>query len=1292
MTEEPAPEPLDDADDGELEAIAIIGMAGRFPLADDIDQYWENLVAGRECLTEFTADDIVAAGVPRRSLSEERVRSRGVLDGAEWFEPGFFGYSPREAEIMDPQQRVFLEVSWEALEAAGYDSKRAPGPVGVFAGSGINTYFNANVQTRPEILEAFGMFPAVVLNEKDFLSTRVAYALDLHGPAVSIQTACSTSLVSVCYAAQSLLNYECDLALAGGASAVFPQCHSSIHEEGGMIARDGHCRPFDASASGTLFSDGVGVVVLRRLSEAIEAGDHIHAVIKGFAVNNDGAGKAGFTAPSVDGQAQVIQAAQEFAGVSPESIGYIEAHGTATPLGDPIEIAGLAKAFGKATDRSQFCGIGSAKSNLGHLDVAAGIAGLIKTALALENELIPATINFDEPNPRIDWESTPFYVIDEATRWERSETPRRAGVSSFGIGGTNAHVVLEEAPLPRATFTDDRPAQLLVLSARTETALEASTTDLADRLARDDGGLDLGDVSFTLQTGRRAFAHRRAVVSTSTADAAAALESRDRRLVDTSTVERLNRPVVFMFSGQGSQHVDMCKGLYETEPEFRDCVDACAAKLEPLIGRDLREVMYPAAAQREAAADTLTQTAFTQPALFVVEYALARLWQSWGLAPSAMFGHSIGEYVAACLAGIFSLDDALSLVAARGRLMQSLPSGSMLAVPMPEADLAAILDERTCVSVINSPSMCVVSGDHEAIDDLEAKLTVDGVQARRVQTSHAFHSPMMEPILDEFREEVRRAQPQPPKTKLISNLTGKAMTESEAVDPDYWAQHLRHAVRFADCISTLLDDPDKILLEVGPGRTLSSLARMHPAKSRSTVVLSAARHPDEAEHDSAFALRTAGRLWLAGLDIDWEALHADRGRSRVPLPTYPFERVRCWIEPGTTPRAGEGAHPAVAEHSALPKPATTVEEAPPTSQDRGETVEEAIAGIWEDLLGVKDITRDDNFFELGGTSLIAVRMFVLIEERCGCNLPISTLMNAPTPSGLAEVVRAAGPSQEAPGWAPLVPVRPEGSEAPVFFVHAEEGNVLFYQALADRMDLDRPFYGLQARGLDGRTDPGGITDMAADYVAQIRTVQPTGPYFLGGFCLGGAIAVEMARQLRESGEEVGPVVMIQTQHPDYYEEANSTLVRRIVQRPIDRLAYEASQIRTATGHDRVNYLRRKARGLGEIVRLAVAREGQASTDNAVRTRALAATHRDAFLRHCQAPYDGPVLVIRAGIQPRANSDDPLLGWGPTLTGEVRCVTVDDTHHREIMHEPAVYEVAAAVNDILDRSSAPSKVS
>ena len=696
-----------------LNAIAVVGLAGRFPGSPDIDRFWDNLRNGQEGLTFFTDDELQSAGIDPAVFNRPNyVRSKGLLDGIEQFDAAFFGFNPREAEIIDPQHRVFLECAWTALEHAGYDPHAFDGAIAVYAGATMNTYLLTNLIANPNVVAAVGGYQLMLGNDKDFLPTRVSYKLNLKGPSVNIQTACSTSLVAVQQACRSLLNYECDMALAGGVSIGLPHIGGYLYQEGMILSPDGHCRAFDAQAQGTVSGEGVGIVVLKRLSDAVAAGDTIHAVIRGAAINNDGALKVGYTAPSVDGQAEVIALAQAQAGVTPDSITYIETHGTGTALGDPIEIAALTQAFRLGTQRTGYCAIGSVKTNIGHLDAAAGVAGLIKTVLALKHRQLPPSLHFTQPNPKIDFANSPFYVNAQLADWPANGAPRRAGVSSFGIGGTNAHVVVEEAPP-----LDDTPAltkpQLIVLSARSDSALEAATRNLADRLQRQPD-INLADVAYTLQVGRRAFNHRRSMVCTTVADAAQSLTDAGRMI--TATQERDDRPVAFMFTGQGAQYVNMARGLYDTAPTFRRHIEACAEFLKPQLGFDLREVLYPVEGQTEQAVQRLQQTGLTQPALFVIEYALAQLWIEWGVQPRAMIGHSIGEYVAACLSGVFSLEDALTLVAARGRLMQSLPGGAMLSVAWPEYQVKPLLNSALALAAVNAPSLCVVSGSYDAID------------------------------------------------------------------------------------------------------------------------------------------------------------------------------------------------------------------------------------------------------------------------------------------------------------------------------------------------------------------------------------------------------------------------------------------------------------------------------------------------------------------------------------------------------------------------------------------------
>jgi acyl transferase domain-containing protein len=880
--------------------VAVVGMAGRFPGAANIPEFWRNLREGVESVTFFTDEEAAARGLTRE-LRESRkyVNAAPVLDGVELFDSAFFGYTPREAEIMDPQHRLFLECAWEALENAGYDSERCRGEIGVFGGVSMSSYL-VRLYALRDLIPLVTPFQIVVANDKDHLAMRVSYKLNLKGPSMNVQTSCSTSLTAVHLACQSLLGGECDIALAGGASVKVPQREGYFYQEDGINSPDGHCRPFDAQARGTTRGSGVGVVVLKRLSDALADRDQILAVIRGSAINNDGSLKVGYTAPSVEGQAQVIAEALSIAGVDAESVTYVEAHGTATPLGDPVEVAALARAFRATTEQRNFCAIGSVKSNIGHLDAAAGVAGLIKTVLALQHKAIPPSLNFERPNPKIDFAASPFFVNDALREWHADAAPRRAGVSSFGIGGTNVHVVLEEAPR-REPSSDSRPCQLLLLSAKTMSALDAATERLAAYLRREPGA-PLADVAYTLQVGRRAFVHRRAVVCRDAEDALGLIASRDPKRFLTAAPRPRSRPVVFMFPGQGAQHLNMCAGLYRHEATFRAEVDRCAELLRHYLGEDIRAAIAPGeAADGEDAARRLAQTSLAQPSLFVVEYALARLWMEWGVRPAAMIGHSLGEYVAACLAGVLTLEDALTLVAWRGRLMQALPPGAMLAVALDESELTPLLGEGLSLAAVNGARACVVAGAEGLVEELAARLGARGTVCRRLQTSHAFHSRMMDAALAPFAEQMRRVKLRAPQIPYVSNVTGTWVTEREATDADYWVRHLRQTVRFADGLAGLLKEPNYVLLEVGPGQTLAPLAQRHPAKSDEHFVLSSLQQPRGGQSDEEDLLRALGQLWLAGVEVDWNGFYARERRQRLALPTYPFERQRHWIErPQTT--------------------------------------------------------------------------------------------------------------------------------------------------------------------------------------------------------------------------------------------------------------------------------------------------------------------------------------------------------------------------------------------------------
>ncbi len=879
--------------------IAITGMSCRMPGAKDPASYWDNLYDGVEAVKFLKAEDLIAAGLDPAMLQHPGYVNAAIrLEDVDLFDATFFGFSPREAELLDPQQRLFLECAWEALENAGCDAEQFPGLIGVYAG--VNgSHYAFNLYANQDLMRTMGMFQISMANDKDHISTRVAYKLNLHGPAITVQTTCSTSLVAICQACQSLLNYQCDVALAGASSILLNQ-NGYIYQEDGIPSPDGHCRAFDAMAKGTIGGSGVGVVALKRLDDALADGDPIHAVIRGFAVNNDGSVKVGYTAPSIDGQAEVISMALAMGAIDPETISYVETHGTGTPLGDPIEVTALTKAYREAgASRNQYCRIGSVKSNIGHLDPAAGVAGLMKTVLALQHRTLPPSLHFKQPNPNIDFANSPFYVNATRTGWPTAEKPRRAGVSSFGIGGTNAHVVLEEAPV-REAGTASRPWQLLMVSARSSTGVDTTANNLASWL-QDNPDITLGDVAWTLQTGRKVFDWRRVVLCSE--------DGRKQTIATLKTASgaiaggRGGAPqVAFLFSGQGSQYLHMAAELYQNEPVFRESFDACAEILRPHLDDDLRNVIYPDTDAGVKAEARLTQTNWAQPALFVIEYSLTRLWQHWGIKPQALAGHSVGEFVAACIADVFSLQDALDLVAARGRLMQSMPPGAMLSVMLAKEQLEQQLPENISIAAINAPGATVVSGAVDAIDSFQQQMEAQSINCQRLHTSHAFHSQMMEPILEAFAEQVRRATLRPPQLPFLSNVTGDWITPAQATDPLYWASHIRAPVRFLDNVRQLLSEPSRLLLEVGPGRMVASFASQVAERPGDRAILNSLPHPKDRQTDTQNILGALGRLWQHGLEVNWESFYEGERRRRVCLPTYPFERQRFWVDlpkPGT---------------------------------------------------------------------------------------------------------------------------------------------------------------------------------------------------------------------------------------------------------------------------------------------------------------------------------------------------------------------------------------------------------
>jgi phthiocerol/phenolphthiocerol synthesis type-I polyketide synthase E len=983
-----------------LNAIAVVGMAGRFPGADSVSAFWNNLLRGEESIVTLSEDELIAAGVGEKSLANHAyVKRAALLNGIDEFDADFFGFTPQAARMTDPQHRLFLQCAWHALEDAGYDPARIDGSVGVYGTSSASGYLLHNLMSHhdPNAIigqgATFEMVNLSLQNDKDHLATRVAHQFNLRGPALSVQTACSSSLVAVHLACQSILNGECDMALAGGASIRVPHHVGYWYQPGSMVSPTGHCRPFDVRADGTIFGSGVAVVVVKSLQAAVEDGDRIHAVIRGSAINNDGSTKMTYAAPNAVGQAEVVAEAHAVADIDASTVSYVETHGTGTPLGDPIEIEGLRQAFEiSGVPRPGPCFVGSVKSNIGHLETAAGMAGLIKAILCLKHRAIPATLHFTSPNPELHLDRGPFVVRGEYGPWEWDGI-RRAGVSSFGVGGTNAHVVLEEAPALSGSDIEPGP-QVLLLSARTAEALEDSRSALATELSGPDE-LNVSDVAFTL-AGRRKENIRMAAVVNDRQHAANVLKASEHDNVfvgESVTVEPSAERVVFLFPGQGAQYVGMGRGLYESEPVFAQHFDECTAAFDKELGIDLRAEVF------DGAARNLERTDRAQPSLFAVEYALAKLIESYGVRASALAGHSIGEYVAATVAGIFDLPTAAKAVSMRARLMHAAPRGVMVAVALSPDAIAEYLSPDVDLAAVNEPGGCVVAGSDEHIRAFTGRLAEHKIVARRVRTSHAFHSRLMDSVIPEFTGFLSRLTLREPQIPLLSNITGAWMSASEATNPATWARQIRATVRFSDEVDALLADPSRVLVEVGPGGSLTGSATRHPKWSSGHRAVRLMRHQAQNRSDRDTFLLALGQLWSAGVDVDWTPRTGQRPQ-RVSLPGYPFARQRHWVD--YQPHVG-WANGATPTNGSAPSAGA----AAPTHQARDgkSQMEDTLRRIWAQCLGVGSIDRNANFFELGGDSLIAISVAMTAANE-GLDLTPQDLYENQTVAALAKTLVA----------------------------------------------------------------------------------------------------------------------------------------------------------------------------------------------------------------------------------------------------------------------------------------------
>jgi phthiocerol/phenolphthiocerol synthesis type-I polyketide synthase E len=981
-------------------AIAVVGMAARFPGANTLSGFWDNLRRGEESIVTLSEDDLLAEGIPEKALANHAyVRRAALMDGIDEFDADFFGFTPQVARSTDPQHRLFLQTAWHAIEDAGYDPADIEGSVGVYATSTTSGYLLHNIMSNhdPNVVMGqgitFDMVNLSLQNDKDYLATKVAHAFNLRGPALSVQTACSSALVAVHLACQSILNGECEMALAGGASLRIPHHVGYWYAPGSMVSPTGHCRPFDVRSDGTIFGSGVGVVVLKALQDAVDEGDRIHAVIRGSALNNDGATKMTYAAPNAAGQADVIAEAQAIADVDSSTVSYIETHGTGTPLGDPIEIEGLRQAFAVSEEtRPGPCYVGSVKSNIGHLESAAGIASLIKAILCLKHRAIPATLHYTSPNPELHLDRGPFAVRSEYGPWEWDGV-LRAGVSSFGVGGTNAHVVLEEAPAVPMSTPQPGP-QVLLMSARSTEALQQSRSALAAELSGAE--VSMADVAYTL-TRRRKDDVRMAAVVKDQQDAItmlAAAEHDNVAIVESAPSTDNSDHAVFLFPGQGAQHIGMARGLYESEPVFAEHFDRCASGFGDELGVDLRAAIF------DGTARDLERTDRTQPALFTVEYALAKLFETYGVRPAALAGHSIGEYVAGTIAGVFDIETAIKVVSMRARLMHAAPRGVMVAVALSPDALAEHLGDDVDIAAINEPGGCVVAGSEESIRQFSDRLAERGIVARRVRTSHAFHSRLMDSMIPEFTGFLSRQTLREPQIPLLSNVTGTWLAAGEATNPATWARQVRSTVRFSDEVDVLLADPNRILVEVGPGGTLTASATRHPKWSSGHRAVRLMRHHAQNRDDRDAFLLSLGQLWEAGVEVDWAPLRGGQRPQLLTLPGYPFERQRHWIEHRVT--SGWVAEAAVTNGTAASAGAAEATQAGKNGQSSMETT---LQRIWGQCLGLSSVDRKANFFELGGDSLVAISVAMTAGNE-GLDLTPQDLYDNQTVAALAKALTA----------------------------------------------------------------------------------------------------------------------------------------------------------------------------------------------------------------------------------------------------------------------------------------------
>lgn len=980
--------------------IAIIGIGSSFPQSKDTRSFWKNLTEGKELISFYSKEELAERGIAKEVYQQKNyVPAKGELKAKDYFDAAFFKYLPEEAKFMDPQTRLFHQVVWQALEDGAISWDKAANKIGLYAGASTNLLWkNYTSLSQAEFVDGYTLG---LLSEKDFMPTLIAHKLGLKGPAISVNTACSTSLVAVHMATRALLMGECNLAVAGGVSLSSSTALGYFYSEGMIYAPDGHCRSFDIKGEGTITGEGAGAVVLKRLKDAMQDGDHIYAVIKGSALNNDGARKVGFTAPSVQGQIDCIKMAQKISKVTPDTISYVEAHGTATKLGDPIEVEALNRAFNNELNKS--CWLGSVKSNLGHLDAAAGIAGLIKVALSLEQKQLPPSINFIKENPQIPFDQGPFQVVDRLRDWEtKGDDPRRAGLSSFGVGGTNAHIILEEAPsvVPRITKSH---YQIFPISAMHPEAGQAYWKVL-EAFVMEEEQLNLSEAAFTLQTGRKRLAYKDFIVAKDRSDLLARLQAKNEKTTNKDFVKQESARVVFMFTGQGSQYFRMAFDLYEQEAAFKLELDKGLTALQKATGEDYAAILF----HHTTDETKINQTEYTQPLLFVLEYALAQYLLQLGLQPDAMIGHSLGEYVAACLAGVFSFEDGIQIILKRASLISSLPKGAMLGIAAEPKKVETYLNENLSMAAINAPTQCVVSGKTADIEALATTLKAADILCKRLQTSHAFHSAMMDDILKAFESFLHGMNFHPPTIPYSSNLTGTLIKKEEATDAKYWTRHLRETILFSQGIQNLFTDTDTVFIEVGPGSVLTKLAKQNKTSTAKFKTLSLLRSPKMEIDDQQYFLEKLATLWQYGLQPNWEAYYSEAKPRKISLPTYCFRQqfVKATVNLAEDLNfaAGTelGAAMATAKSKSLPTPqsSTTVsaEETTPS------TLATEMLGVWKNFFGNDEIDLDADFFELGGDSLKAMSMINTLHKKFNVEIPVMYFMEKPTIMDIIEKI------------------------------------------------------------------------------------------------------------------------------------------------------------------------------------------------------------------------------------------------------------------------------------------------